>query len=207
MLIDNNVLLGGGVRANSENMVFAHNLFVDCPHRDQPDLKRQSQFYTPHTTRVAGRKPGAPANNHWYNNLFVGRGLDGVKAAPGYRADFNVFLQGARPGLFGETNSVVDAFAVGLRRENSASGITLIFQMSDAPFRIQAPVVGAELVGVFSPVGQTLEDREGRPITVNTDLLGRRFDRRLPGPLATLQRGENRISWQKSLAPPLKSAE
>jgi hypothetical protein len=200
-------VLGGGVKANSENMVFATNLFVDCPYRAQPDLERQSQFYTPHTTRVAGRKSGAPANNHWYNNLFVGRGLDGVKAAPGYRADFNVFLQGARPSLFGGTNSVVDAFAVGLRREDSASGITLFFQMNDAPFRIQAPVVGAELVGVFSPVGQTLEDREGRPITVNTDVLGRRFDRPLPGPLATLQRGENRISWQRSREPAVNSPE
>ena len=124
MLIDNNVLLGGGVRANSENMVFAHNLFVDCPYRDQPDAERQSQFYTPHTTRVLGRKPGLPANNQWYNNLFV---------------------------------------------------------------------------------GQTLEDGQGRPITVNTDLLGRRFDRRLPGPLATLQPGENRVSWQTSPAPPVES--
>ena len=141
------------------------------------------------------------------SSLFVGHGLDDVKAAPGYRADFNVFLQGARPSAFGDTNSVVDAFAVGLRRENSASGITLNFQMNDAPFRIQAPVVGAELVGVSAPVRQTLEDREGRPITVNTDFLGRRFDRCLPGPLAALQRGENRLSWQRSPAPPVNSPQ
>ena len=207
MLIDNNVLLGGGVKANSENMVFAHNLFVDCRYRDQPDTGRQSQFYTPHTTRVVGHKPGVPANNQWDNNLFVGHGLDNVKAAPGYRADFNVFLQGARPSTFGDTNSVVDAFAVALRREDFTSGITLRFQMNDAPFRIQAPVVGAERVGVFAPVGQSLEDRTGRPITVDTDLLGQRFDRRLPGPLATLQCGENRLSWQRSPAPPVKSSE
>jgi len=208
MLMDNNVLLGGGVNANSENMLFAHNLFVDCPYRDQPDWeRRKSQFYTPHTTRVVGYKPGLPANNQWYNNLFVGRGLDDVKAAPGYRADYNVFLQGARPSTFGETHSVVDAFAIGLRREDSGSGITLVFQMNDAPFRIPAPVAGAELVGVFPTVGQTLEDRQGRPITVNTDLAGRRFDRRLPGPLATLQPGENRLSWQWSPAPSVESPE
>jgi len=91
----------------------------------------------------------------------------------------------------------VDAFVVGLRRENSAAGIQLSFRVNDAPFRIQVPVVGPQLVGVFAPVGQTLEDREGRPISVNTDLLGQRSDRRWPGPLATLQRGENRLSWQK----------
>lgn len=181
MLIDNNVLLGGGVKANSENMVFAHNLFVDCPYRDQPDTARQSQFYTPHTTRVAGRKPGVPENNQWFNNLFVGRGLDDVKAAPGYRADFNVFLQGARPSTFGDSKSVVDPFAIGLRREDSASGIAFSFQVNEAPFRVKTPAVGPELVGTFQPVGQTLEDSEGHPITVKADLAGRAFDRRLPG--------------------------
>jgi hypothetical protein len=79
--------------------------------------------------------------------------------------------------------------------------------MNDAPFRIQVPWAGAELVGVFPTVGQTLEDRQGSPITVNTDLLGRRFDRRLPGPLATLQPGENRVSWRKTSAPPFGSRE
>lgn len=199
MLIDNNVLIGGGVKANSENMVFAHNLFVDCPYRDQPDTQRQSQFYTPHTTRVAGRKPGLPANNRWHNNVFIGDGLNNVKAAPGYRSGFNVFLQGARPSAFGDANSVADAFSIKLRRDDSSLGITLTFQMNDVPFKIKAPMVTAELVGVFSPVGQRLEDRDGRPITVDTDILGRRSDRHLPGPLATLQRGENQLSWRSEV--------
>lgn len=197
ILIDNNVLLGGGVKANSENMVFAHNLFVDCPYRDQPDLERRSQFFTPHTTRVAGHKQGVPGNNQWYNNLFAGRGLENVKAAPGYRAGFNVFLQGARPSSFGDTNSIVDSFAIGLRREDSRSGIALSFQVNEAPFRIQPPVVGPELVGVFPPVGQSLEDALGHPLTVNLDLSGHPFVRRVPGPLATLRSGENRLIWQR----------
>lgn len=141
-------------------------------------------------------------SNQWFNNLFVGRGLDDVKAAPGYRADFNVFLQGARPSTFGDSKSVVDPFAIGLRREDSASGIAFSFQVNEAPFRVKAPAVGPELVGTFQPVGQTLEDSEGHPITVKADLAGRAFDRRLPGPLATLQRGENRVSWECSATPP-----
>lgn len=200
ILIDNNVLLGGGVKANSENMVFAHNLFVDCPYRDEPDLARQSQFFTPHTTRVVGHKPGVPANIQWYNNLFVGRGLDDVKSGPGYRADFNAFLQSARPSSFGDTQSMVDLFGIAFRREDSASGITLSFQMSEAPFRVQAPLVGPELVGTFPPVGQTLEDAKGYPITVTTDRSGRTFERRWPGPSAALQRGENRVTWRTSAA-------
>jgi alpha-N-arabinofuranosidase len=206
MLIDNNVLLGGGVEANSENMVFAHNLFVDCPYRDQIDWEqRRSQFYTPHTTRVVGHKPGLPANNQWYNNLFIRHGLHDVKGAPGYRADYNAFLEGARPATFGDAHSAVAALAVGLRREDSASGILLVFQMNEAPLGIQAPRVDAGMVGVFPTVGQTLEDCQGRPIGVTADLAGRRFEPPVPGPLATLQAGENRLSWQRSPAPPVEA--
>ena len=94
------------------------------------------------------------------------------------RADFNVFLQGARPSAFGDTNSVVDPFAIGLRREDSTSGIALSFTVNEAPFRVQIPAVGPELVGSFLPVGQTLEDSAGHPITVNADCSGRAFNPR-----------------------------
>jgi hypothetical protein len=67
--------------------------------------------------------------------------------------------------------------------------------MNDAPFRVQGPWVNAELVGVFPTVGQTIEDRNGNPITVDTDLNGRRFTKPVAGPLANLTQGQNAITW------------
>jgi hypothetical protein len=61
---------------------------------------------------------------------------------------------------------------------------------------MQGPQVNAELVGVFPTVGQTIEDRHGRPIAVDTDLNGARYTRPLPGPLADLKQGLNAINWQ-----------
>ena len=64
------------------------------------------------------------------------------------------------------------------------------------PFQsVHGPCVDATLVGVFSTVGQTIEDRYGDPITVDTDFLGRRFASPIAGPLGEPQSGENVVSW------------
>ncbi|HID24512.1 MAG TPA: right-handed parallel beta-helix repeat-containing protein, partial [Planctomycetaceae bacterium] len=96
ILVDNNVVIGGGVRSNSEACVFAHNLFHDCPFAMVVDLRRRSQYYKPHTRIPVGRKHGIHQDDKWYYNIFVRRGLAAVRAAPGYAADYNLFLEGAR---------------------------------------------------------------------------------------------------------------
>ena len=70
--------------------------------------------------------------------------------------------------------------------------------MNNAPFGINGPVVNAKLVGVFPAVGQTIEDRYGNPITVDTDLNGKKFKRPVSGPLSDLKEGLNTITWKYS---------
>ncbi len=195
ILVDNNIVLGGGVRSNSEATVFAHNLFVDCPFSMVVDLRRRSQFYKPHSRIVVGRKPGVHQDDKWFNNIFVGRGLDNVPTAPGYASDFNVFLAGARKSRFGDEHSVVDAFQVDLRKQDRPLGVLLTFRLNEAALRVPCPWVDAKLVGVFPTVGQTLEDQHGRPIRVDVDFLGRLRKRPRPGPLDDLKAGVNRLSW------------
>ena len=110
-VVDNNVLVGQPVRSNSEATVFAHNLLVDCGYDYRPDVKRRSEYYRPHTRELAGRKTGTAQDDKWLNNLFVRRGLEGVKEAPGYASDYNAFLEGAKPSSFGDKHSVVDPVA------------------------------------------------------------------------------------------------
>jgi len=194
-LVDNNVLIGEAVRCNSEATVFAHNLFVDCGYEYHPDVNRRSGYFEPHTTKTVGHKTGTARDDKWYNNIFVRRGLDGVKTAPGYASDYNVFLEGAEKSSFGDDNSVVDPLATGLTIEDHPLGATITFSTSDAPLRVNGPRVNAELVGVFPTVGQTIEDRDGNPITIDTDRNGERFSRPIPGPLANLQQGKSAIAW------------
>ena len=194
-LIDNNVLIGRGLRSNSEATIIAHNLIVDSKYTYWPDTRRRSAFYEPHTTIGVGVKTGTAKDERWFNNIFIRRGLDDVENAPGYASDYNVFLEGAKKSSFGDEHSVVDSFVTGLTVEDHPLGATITFSINDVPFRVKGPWVNANLVGVFSTVGQTIEDRFGNPITVDTDINGKKFTQPIAGPLADLKKGENRIIW------------
>ena len=195
-LVDNNILIGQPVRSNSEATVFAHNLFVDCGYEYSPDTQRRSEYYKPHTTEVTGRKSGTAQDDKWFNNIFVRRGLNQVKTASGYASDYNVFLEGAKKSSFGDENSVVAPYVVGLTIKDDSRGAKITFSMNDAPFQVKGPWVNAELVGVFPTVGQTIEDRYGNPIEVNADINGKKYRRPIAGPLADLKDGLNIIVWQ-----------
>ena len=194
-LVDNNVLIGEAIRANSEATVIAHNLLVDCDYQYHPDVNRRSGYFEPHTTKTVGAKTGTAQDDKWFNNIFVRQGLDRVKTAQGYASDYNVFLEGAKKSSFGDDNSLVDPHVTGLTIKDDPLGTTITFSIGDAPLRLNGPRVNAELVGVFLTVGQTIEDRDGNPITIDTDLDGRTFPRPVPGPLANLERGQNVITW------------
>jgi alpha-N-arabinofuranosidase len=196
ILVDNNVLIGQAVRSNSEATVFAHNLFVDCGYEYHPDIKRRSAYYTPHTTVDVGRKTGTAQDDRWFNNIFVRRGLDKVKSAAGYESDYNVFLEGAQKSTFGDEHSVVTSHVTGLKIEGGALGAAISFSVDSSPLKVRGPRVDAELVGVFPTVGQTIEDRYGKPISVDSDINGKKYATPVAGPLADLKEGVNTITWQ-----------
>jgi len=199
-LVDNNILIGEAIRSNSEATVFAHNLFVDCGYKYYPDTKRRSAYYTPHTTKAVGRKTGTAQDEKWFNNIFVRQGLDDVKEAPGYTSDYNIFLEGAKKSTFGDRHSLVEPFVTKFTYENHPLGVTIRFSMNDAFSRLKGPWVDAGLVGVFSTVGQTIEDRYGNPIRVDTDIDGNKFAEPVVGPLTDIEKGINTFEWTYSKA-------
>jgi len=197
ILVDNNIVIGNEIRSNSEGTVFAHNLFVDCRFSMISDTKRASQYYQPHTRKELGRKHGVPRDDKWFNNVFIRRGLDGIKDTQGYELDHNLFLEGAKKSSFADKHSVVDPFVTGFKREESPLGVAITFSVNDALLRVNGTWVDGELVGASPLVGQTIEDRDGLPITVDIDFNGTK--RRLPtaGPLAGLRPGRNAVLWPR----------
>ncbi|MFC1761215.1 right-handed parallel beta-helix repeat-containing protein [Planctomycetota bacterium] len=196
ILVDNNILVGKDVRSNSEATVFAHNLFVDCGYSYRPDLERQSSYYTPHTLETAGRKPGTAQDDKWFNNIFIRKGLDDVKEAPGFVSNYNIFLEGAKKSAFGDLQSVVDSFDTKFNRKDSSNGVTVSFFVQDEHFPSSSPWVDDDLVGVFPTVGQTIEDRYGNALTVDTDFAGEKRSQPLAGPLANRVAGSYVIEWK-----------
>ncbi|MBN2377741.1 MAG: right-handed parallel beta-helix repeat-containing protein [Sedimentisphaerales bacterium] len=194
-LVDNNVIAGKAIRSNSEGTVFAHNLFVDCGYKYNPDTKRRSQYFKPHTTKTVGSKTGTAQDEKWFNNIFVRTGLDDVKDGPGYVSDYNVFLEGAAKSTFGDDSSMVNPYVSGFAIKDEPSKATVKFSVNENPLRLRCPQVDAELCGVFPTVGQTIEDRYGNPVKVSSDINGTTFTRPIVGPLANLKKGLNTITW------------
>jgi len=195
ILVDNNVLIGRGVRSNSEGTVFAHNLLVDCAFEMVSDRRRRSQYYTPHTRRAAGRCEGVPQDDKWFSNIFVRRGLEGVRAAPGYASDCNVFLEGAKKSSWGDEHSIVDASSANVERKDASAGASIVFTVGEAVPALACPWVDGKLIGTLPRIGQTIEDRYGKAIRVVTDIEGAKRSRPVAGPLADLKPGRNIITW------------
>ena len=69
------------------------------------------------------------------------------------------------------------------------------------PSSVKGPQVDAELVGVFPTVGQTIEDRYGKPIECDTDINGKGVCiGQSPARSRTLRRGSTRLSGQAGQA-------
>jgi hypothetical protein len=66
---------------------------------------------------------------------------------------------------------------------------------------VKARRVDAALVGIFPTVGQTIEDRYGNPITLDTDFRGKKFTSPVAGPLADLKAGRNEVVWKNRKSP------
>jgi len=196
ILVDNNILIGErGISSNSEATVLANNLFVNCNFAYSTDKKRQSQYYTPHTTIVLGKKAVILREEKWYNNIFIKTGPDNVKEGEGYESDFNVFLEGAKNTSFGDKHSLLDSFESNFRKEDQDMGVTITFSANKSIIDAKASLVNGELAGVFTTTGQSIEDRHGIPIQVDTDFNGLEFNPIRVGPLANLKKGINTISW------------
>jgi len=194
-LVDNNIVIGKGIRSNSEASTFAHNLFVDCDFAMVSDTKRSSQYYKPHTCLIVGRRKGIPRDDKWFNNIFVRRGLDRVRPAPGYASDWNIFYEGAKRSRFGDLHSIEAPFVTGFDLKEEKYGVVITFRVDRAPFELNPPWVDSGLVGKAATVGQTIESPGGLPIRVDKDFGGKPFKRPLPGPLSDLAEGCNRVTW------------
>ena len=90
---------------------------------------------------------------------------------------------------------MVDAAESKFRREDSPSGVSIRFQVSEASFHLNVPWVNGALVGVLPTAGQTIEDACGQAIRVESDLFGRSCALPVAGPLADLKPGESVLQW------------
>jgi len=80
-------------------------------------------------------------------------------------------------------------------REETPLGVKIEFSITE-PLPVAGPWVDGKLVGILPTIGQTIEDRYGKPITVDTDIAGAKRTQAIPGPLAELKPGINQVVWR-----------
>lgn len=170
-LIDNNIFIGGDLEDQSEATVVVHNLFGAGLRFGLMD-GRTPAYFKPHTTEVAGTATHASADDKFYNNIFVGRGLEGVPQAPGYASDYNVLYQGAGKTPWGDAHSVTDALDVALKATSLPNGVEVTFNTNAAPKDVACPLITRDFIGLASLTKQGIENHDGSPITVDHDIIG-----------------------------------
>lgn len=193
-LIDNNVFIGGGVsQTASQSALFVHNLFWNAPIQRGEDMSRSPQYWIPHTVTKAGSGPVKTSRDGWYNNIFIGKGLNCVGGS-GFKAGYNLYLEGARPSPI-ESNSVVSANKTKFASQSDQSGVSVKFTMNNAPWKLRAPLMGTNQYGEIAECVQRSENADGTPLFVDTDFFGRLRNTNGPlaGPFENLKIGRNHL--------------
>jgi Right handed beta helix region/Protein of unknown function (DUF1565) len=186
-LIDNNILIGSGLADWSEATVVVHNLISAAIGLSLTD-GRTPNYFKPHTTDSAGTAMHASTDNKYFNNICVGRGVEGVTQQPGFESDYNVLYQGAVKTTWGDAHSIVDAADAALKTTSLANGVEVTFKTNSAPTDVAAPLITHDLIGVASLTKQGIDNHDGTPITIDHDLVGSARDATHPtaGPLEVL---------------------
>ncbi|MGO8736619.1 MAG: right-handed parallel beta-helix repeat-containing protein [Terriglobia bacterium] len=201
-LMDNNLFLSTlSLRDNSQGGAYVHNLFDGTIYRHGFD-KRQTPFHKPHSTEVAGLHDNPIGDNRYLNNIFVqGADLSVYDNAPlPVEMDGNLFLKGAKPSKYEKDPLLKLDSDPAVRLAEEADGFYLEMTYDPAwnTERTRQLVTTIRLGRAIIP-NLPYEQRDGKPICINTDYFGRSRNESnpTPGPFENPGRGDLKLKvWQ-----------
>lgn len=205
ILLDNNVIIGGGVRQLSEGGVFVHNLFYggEYSYSHFVGENRVTPYYRPHSVDVAGYDGMVMRDDKWYNNIFIGNGLQEIVQSAGFESDYNIFLDGAEKSTY-DVHSLITDFDPGFEY-CITQNIEISFGLDSTIMGFECPLITHDLIGKVTLPGEGIEHHDGSPITVDFDYFTEPRDRQgrvTPGPFVQMKEGNNKIVlWPNSFSP------
>jgi parallel beta-helix repeat protein len=205
ILVDNNILAGSKFQEWGQGTILVHNLFDNCLLDCVFDNGRSSQYYPAHSVSGAGSANFPTGYDKWYNNIFIGKGLDNAPtSATAFAANNNVYLDGARKAPFEGAGSVADASINSSTFSADSSQGVIAFSISAADLGVACQQITGDLIGVLPVPNVKMDNPDGTPLTVNTDYFGRPIDAAhvLPGPFQTVAQGANYFKiWPRGSGP------
>jgi alpha-N-arabinofuranosidase len=176
-LVDNNIFLSPSTTLliNSQGGAFVHNLFMGgiiAPPIDE----RQTPFHKPHSTGVAGFHDNPIGDTRYYNNLFV-KSADLTpydEARMPVWMDGNVFMNGAKPSKHERDPVLQSGSQPAIKLVEKGDGLYIEMKLDNDWSGDRArKLVTTELLGKAAIPNAPYEVRDGTPIRLDTDYLGR----------------------------------
>ncbi len=222
-LVDNNILLSEvGLINHSNGGAFVHNLFAGAT-KIWAEEFRYTPYHLPHSTEIAGVRHLYTGDSRFYNNIFVGiginKGVNGVGIntyglstlndslqlpwgntgkkkvdAPSFIGN-NIYLNGALP--YGEETGFIKIEnhnpEISIVEEKEC--ISLIISLPEEILSFRVPMVTTELLGKTKTSNATFENTDGSPLTINSDYYGLKYSKGnvLAGPFSKMSAGSTRI--------------
>ncbi len=147
-LIDNNIFIGGEIASlSSQGETWVHNMFIDV------EMRWENQTY-------GDRPPVKDAS--WFNNVFIGTGLQDAPADAGFRMNHNLFLKGARKSAQ-DQDSLVSSFDPQFAVKDSNNKMQLILTWKREFNQREMPQITADYLQL--PV----LDQQGKAVSVEHD--------------------------------------
>lgn len=182
-LIDNNVFLSAGrFDIQSDGGAFVHNLIAgEIIVRSD---NRQTPIHKAHSTTLAGLRKTPNGDVRFYNNLLVGSAsLTGYdEATLPVQMEGNVFLKGAKPCKHETTPMVLTDFDPKIKVLEKPDGCYLELTTYKGWSDQKRKIVTTALLGKAVVPDLPFENRDGSPLRLSTDYLGKKRDRINPFP-------------------------
>jgi hypothetical protein len=160
-------------------------------------------------------------DERWYSNIFIKKGLDSLRinqpasadiqvtrTTPpppiqlgidplttnyGCAADYNLYLNGAKPHDSFDKNSIVSTFNPEYSVLDEDGNVTITISMNKDALNINCPLITTDYLGIYEPMKLRMENNDGSPIVVDIDIAKGPRNKANPGvgPFADLKAGKN----------------
>jgi hypothetical protein len=208
-LVDNNLLLSPvGIVTQSEGSAFVHNLIAGllCM---WPEPGRFTPYHLPHSTAVAGLSTIFSGDDRYYNNIFLGYGIEANKKDSRYNygltgyngAKLPVWISGNiyfnKAVHFKEEINYVENsdFKPDVEITEEGNSVFLNFSLDEKGIDLKTQIITTALLGKAKMPKEAFENPDGTPLKIDTDYLGNKRSESNPsaGPFENRGKGSLKV--------------
>jgi hypothetical protein len=185
-LVDNNLLLSPvGIVTQSEGSAFVHNLIAGqlCM---WPETGRFTPYHLPHSTAVAGLSTIFSGDDRYYNNIFLGDGLNENNKDTRYNYGLigyngaklpvwisgNVYFNRAKAYKEEDYHFENPDFKTDVKIVEEGNNVFLNFSLDDRSAVLKNQFITTSLLGKAKMPNEAFENPDGSPLKIDTDYLG-----------------------------------